>query len=61
MQAIACLSLDKLCGMDGVYAENIKCSDNSIVPLLATCLNRMLIDGYLSTCLYDFYTAWFSF
>ena len=47
MQAISGLSMNKSCGMDGVYAENIKYSDTAIVPLLAMCFSSMLIHGYL--------------
>ena len=47
--AIKCLDINKTSGMDDIYAEHLKHCDKCIVPLLAMCITRFFVHGFLPT------------
>ncbi|CAL4058724.1 unnamed protein product [Meganyctiphanes norvegica] len=46
-RAIDKLDCNKTCGLDRVYAENLKYCSNRILPLLSLCITGFFIHGFL--------------
>ena len=46
-QAIKNLDCNKSCGLDGIAAEHLQNSSDSVLPLFSMCLTALLIHGFL--------------
>lgn len=47
MNAIKQLDNNKSCGLDGIYAEHMKCASKRVLPLLALSIRGSFIHGFL--------------